>query len=291
MVTVHMIVNPSFYRGEVESQCAALSDRLQKRGAVTKVLFSDDFLWGFRNGGTFVKEKADLTVFFNKDHLLAAMLEENGELLLDSARSIRLCDDKCLTYCALSGEGIPFPETLPAPLLYLGTDGEGFLKRVAEELGFPVVAKCRSGSMGKQVRLAENERELRAVAEEFGTTPHMYQKFFGKRGEDIRVIVIGGRALCAMKRKNGSDFRSNVALGGKGFPHELTEKEREIAEKCAKTLGLDYCGVDLLSDENGNVSVCEVNSNAFFRGASEACKTDVAEALAGHILYKIIKNR
>ena len=74
-------------------------------------------------------------------------------------------------------------------------------------------------------------------------------------------------------------------------PHELTEKEREIAEKCAKTLGLDYCGVDLLSDENGNVSVCEVNSNAFFRGASEACKTDVAEALAGHILYKIIKNR
>ena len=291
MVIVHMIVNPSFYRGEVENQCAVLSDRLEKRGAETKILCSDDFSWGFREGGTFVKEKADLTVFFNKDHLLAAMLEKNGALLLDSARSIRLCDDKCLTYCALSGAGIPFPETLPAPMLYLGTDGDRFLKRVTEELGFPVVAKCRSGSMGKQVRLAENERELRAVADEFGTIPHMYQKFFGKRGEDIRVIVIGGRVLCAMKRKNEGDFRSNVALGGNGFPYELSEKERKIAEKCAKTLGLDYCGVDLLSDENGNVSVCEVNSNAFFRGASEACKTDVADVLAEYILYKITKNR
>lgn len=291
MYRIHIVVNPSFYRGEVSDQCETLTERLRERGARAEVLFSDAFPWGFCNGAPVGGLHADLTVFLNKDHLLSSFLEKKGELLLNSAESVRICDDKCLTYLALSGKGIPFPETIPAPMLYRGADGEDFLRRVGEKLGYPVVAKCRCGSMGKQVFLAGNEEELFAVAGKIGPVPHLYQAFYGTKGEDVRVVVIGGRAVCAMKRKNEGDFRSNVAEGGKGYACNLTEKQREIAEKCACVLGLDYCGVDLLTDGEGNASVCEVNSNAFFRGATEATGTDVADALAQHILYKIIKNR
>ena len=45
---------------------------------------------------------------------------------------------------------------------------------------------------------------------------HFYQQFIGRGGEDIRVIVIGGKYVCSMKRSNKNDFRSNIELGGVG---------------------------------------------------------------------------
>ena len=66
----------------------------------------------------------------------------------------------------------------------------------------------------------------------------------------MRVIVIGGKAIAAMERRNDKDFRSNVAQGGEGVKINLTEKFKKIAEKCARVLRLDYCGVDLLYGEN-----------------------------------------
>ena len=107
MYRIHIVVNPSFYRGEVSDQCETLTDRLRERGARAEVLFSDAFPWGFCNGAPVGGLHADLTVFLNKDHLLSSFLEKKGELLLNSAESVRICDDKCLTYLALSGKGIP----------------------------------------------------------------------------------------------------------------------------------------------------------------------------------------
>ena len=84
------------------------------------------------------------------------------------------------------------------------------------------------------------------------------------------------------RRAKEGEFRSNIELGGKGFPVRLTDGFREAAERAAKTLGLDYCGVDLL-DSDGRPVLCEVNSNAFFEGIEQVTGVNVAAAYARHI--------
>ena len=78
------------------------------------------------------------------------------------------------------------------------------------------------------------------------------------------------------------EFRSNIELGGVGSAIELTSEIAQAAEECARVLGLEYCGVDLLQTAQG-LTVCEVNSNAFFEGIESATGVNVAQLYAKHI--------
>ena len=91
-----------------------------------------------------------------------------------------------------------------------------------------------------------------------------------------------------MKRSNDNgDFRSNVAQGGHGEPVELPASFIETAEKAAKILNLDYCGVDLLDDKDGNPILCEVNSNAFLQEIERITGKNIAGIYAKHIVESL----
>ena len=149
---------------------------------------------------------------------------------------------------------------------------------------FPLVVKKSYGSFGMGVQLVHGMPELQKIAQEFLYQPHFYQRYIAQSGgRDIRVIVIGGKAIGAMERvARKGEFRSNIELGGEGRNIVLSAPYRETAERAAKALGLDYCGVDLLETENGPI-LCEVNSNAFFEGFENVTGIDVAAAYAKYI--------
>ena len=138
--------------------------------------------------------------------------------------------------------------------------------------------------MGKGVHLVHGMPQLLEISKKLLYVPHFYQAFVdSSKGRDIRIIVIGGKAVGAIERiaKDG-EFRSNVELGGQAFPIDPPKAYIQTAEKIAKTLGLDYCGIDLLEGEDGPI-VCEVNSNAFFEGMEQATGVNVAKKYAEHI--------
>ena len=234
----------------------------------------------------------DFAVFFDKDKYLSECLEKSGVRLFNTHAAIRKCDDKGETYIALTGLGLNIPETVFAPVCYNSfsqVDEKG-LNKIAEKLGYPIVVKESFGSMGKGVYKADNFNELKTLAEELKLKPHLYQRYLAyKAGVDVRMIVVGGKFLCAMLRENKNDFRSNIALGGKGKPFTPNSEFIAAAEKCAKVLGLDYCGVDLLFGENDKPYVCEVNSNAFISEIEKITGVNVAKAYAEHIV-KTVKN-
>ena len=162
-------------------------------------------------------------------------------------------------------------------------NGADFVRGVGERLGYPLVAKESFGSWGMDVELIQNERELAETAEKFRMSPHLYQKYISAhKGEDYRVIVVGGKAIAVMKRENPRDFRSNIECGGRGSRAEVPAEFLAQAERCAEILGLDYCGVDIL-DAGGTPVVCEVNSNAFFNEAEKVTGINIAGAYAEHI--------
>lgn len=232
----------------------------------------------------------DFVLYLDKDRYLAALLEQCGLRLFNSASAIEACDDKMITHLKLAGHGISMPTTISGPLCYVPSQDEHFIHNLMNAIPFPMVAKANYGSQGQGVFLVEDEAQLKAMEAKLQSQARIYQQFIASsKGFDDRLIIIGGHFYCGYRRRSlTGDFRSNIAQGGVGEPHEMSAKQIEVAEKAAAILGLDYCGVDLLDSGNpDNPILCEVNSNAFFLGAEKVTGKNVAKAYATHI-HRII---
>ena len=242
------------------------------------------------DGGVTVDACADFAVYLDKDKYLGRMLEKTGMRLFNCAKAVELCDDKLLTYLTLEGGGLRLAKTIPSPLCYTkdATPNENFLERVAEILGFPLVVKKSFGSFGAGVQLVHGMPELKKIAQQWLYEPHFYQQYVSDaHGRDIRIIVVGGKAIGCMQRvAQKGEFRSNIELGGVGQKIHPPTMYIETAERAAGILGLDYCGVDLLETADGPV-LCEVNSNAFFEGFEVVTGIDVAKAYAKRIVAQM----
>lgn len=241
---------------------------------------------------TSLQKEYDFCVYLDKDKYLGELLQKSGLRLFNSAQAVAICDDKMSTYLSLASHGIPLVKTISAPLCYTpsAVPDKAFLSQVGECLGFPLIAKKSYGSFGAGVKLVHDMQELENTETEWLYTPHFYQAFIEEsQGKDVRVIVIGGEAVAAMERvAQEGEFRSNIELGGAGKVFNLSKEYKELAERVANVLQLDYCGIDLLEGKNGGI-VCEVNSNAFFEGLESVTGINVAKAYAEYI-YKTIKN-
>ncbi len=218
----------------------------------------------------FCDERPDFVLFWDKDVMLARTLEQRGIPVFNSAASIALCDDKAKTYLALQGV-VKQPETLIAPLSFFPTDYRSFAEQAAQKLGLPLVFKERCGSFGEQVFLCETVED---ILSHIGTKPFLLQAFISDScGEDIRLEIVGGKCVAAMKRSNKNDFRSNITNGGVAEPYTPTDSETKAAVTACKTLGLTFGGVDIL---RGGY-VCEINSNAHIINLLNTTGIDVAK--------------
>ena len=272
------------------SQAERIAAELSARGVTAEI--KKNFNLAQINSNSVAAEKYDFCVFLDKDRVAARLLEKSGLRLFNPAAAIEVCDDKMLTNTALAGGGFNVPDCMYAPLCYHPESevSTQFLKEVEKNLGFPLVAKTNYGSLGAGVTLIKCTDWLYVYEKQNLMLPHFYQKFIDCGcGEDIRVIVVGGKAVCAMKRRNESEFRSNIELGGRGEKYQLNNELATLCENISKTLGLDYCGVDILVDKSGKAYVCEVNSNAFFAAAERVCKVNVAGIYAEYMINQFNK--
>ncbi len=282
-----IIINPFLIPEESVKQAERLKQEFNKKGVDVDII-TDGYLKSNVCGGNITTElSADFAVYLDKDKYLSEMLEKSGLRLFNSHNAIRICDDKARTYIALSDKGFNMPRTIFGALCYserCEIDNNA-VKNIAEKLNFPVIVKECYGSMGKGVYKADNLSELKVIMEKVKTRPHLFQEYIGiKKGVDVRLIVIGGKVVASMERRNSEDFRSNVARGGEGVKVEVPSEFMITAERIAKELKLDYCGVDLLYGKDNQPIVCEVNSNAFFEGIEIATGVNVAEKYVQHII-------
>ncbi len=285
-----IIINPFLIPKESVRQAKRLKQELNNKGVEVEIV-SDGYLRNYLNDGKLDTElKAEFIIYLDKDKYLSEILEKNGFRLFNRHSAVRVCDDKARTYIALSNKGFNLPKTIFGALCYSKECkiDDNAMKRIADRLSYPVIVKECYGSMGKGVYKADNEEELKEIMEKVKTRPHLFQEYIGyKKGVDVRLIVIGGRVVSVMERRNDNDFRSNVARGGRGANVEVSNEFIETAQRLAKQLGLDYCGVDLLYGKDGEPIVCEVNSNAFFEGTEKATGINVAEKYAEYIINEI----
>ena len=199
--------------------------------------------------------------------------EMMGVWPLNESVAIGRSRDKLRCLQILSREGIGLPVT-----------GFANSARQAEEVinmtgGAPVVIKLLEGTQGIGVVLGETMSSAKSVFEAFrGAKINILVQEFIKEagGTDIRVFVIGNRAVGAMMRKGAPDeFRSNLHRGGTAQKIRITPEERSTAVRAANSLGLNVAGVDLLRSNHGPV-LMEVNSSPGLEGLEKATGLDIA---------------
>lgn len=270
------------------SQAKRYKQEMEQQGVQLDIVHNGCFLSSIEDGKINIDLAGyDACMYLDKDMYTAKMISAKFIRMFNNVKAIEICDDKMLTHIALADCNIPMPKTISGLLCYNSQLAirQDFVQRLERELGYPMVAKHSQGSWGEQVFLIENSTQLQEKYKQMQTTKHLFQQFVqSSSGKDIRVIVVGGKVIASMLRTSNGDFRSNIELGGSAKAIDLPPSFAQTAIKCAKVLELDYCGVDLLIDSNGQPLVCEVNSNAFFEGIEKVCNVNVARHYCKYII-------
>lgn len=201
----------------------------------------------------------------------------SGNLALARSR------DKLRSLQILSKNGVDMPKTVFA-------SNKSSAKDVIElSGGAPLILKILEGTQGVGVVLVDSEKAAKSVLDAFyGMDVNLLvQEYIEEAGgADIRVLVVGGKVVGAMKRQGAEgDFRSNLHQGGSATAHKLSRKEKATALAAAKAMGLGVCGVDMIPSSRGPL-VMEVNSSPGLEGIEKSTQIDIA----GKIMDYIEKN-
>src|SRR4051812_7158176 len=161
-------------------------------------------------------------VVFRMD--LLHRLQARGVHVLNPPRAVEACVDKYLTTACLEAAGLRVPPTVVCQ------HADAALEAFAA-LGGDVVVKPLFGSEGRgMVRVSDPELAWRTFRTLERTQSVLYlQRFIRHPGWDLRVFVLAGRALTAMRRRSHDDWRTNVAQGGAGEPVRLGPAEERLA--------------------------------------------------------------
>lgn len=196
---------------------------------------------------------------------------------LPNSDAIIAAKDKMYTNQILAQHNIPIPKTM---LTRFPSDSE----LVEKQVGFPCVVKVVTGSYGAGVYLCDNKKQFEDLSElisalDFKNSMIVQEYVEYSSGRDLRVIVIGGKVIGAMKREStDGSFKANITRGGVGTAYDIDEKMKLIATETAKVLNLDIAGVDLLFHPDG-YKVCEANSSPGFSGFEAALDINIPQKI------------
>lgn len=211
-----------------------------------------------------------------------SVLESWGLKTINTYEVINACGDKIITTTALVKAGIPSPKTVVAFSI------ESALATL-DEMGYPAVLKPAVGSWGRLLAKVNDRDAAEAILEHkqtLGGYQHSIfylQEYVDKPQRDIRVIVIGDAAICAIYRQS-PHWITNTARGGEAMLCELSPELNDLAVRAAQAMGGGILAVDLLEDSDGRLLVSEVNHTPEFHGAIQVAGVDIPAKMVDYVL-------
>ena len=219
--------------------------------------------------------------FIYSTYILEAA-EQRGSLVVNKPQSLRDCNEKVFA--------TQFPQCTP-PLL-VSRDQER-LKMFLAEHG-DVVYKPLDGMGGTSIfRVSEGDQNLNVILEtltNYGQQTIMAQKYLPEITlGDKRILVVDGKVIpfCLARIPTGSDFRGNLAAGGRGVVQPLSERDQWIAQQVAPTLkerGLIFVGLDVIGDYLTEINV---TSPTCIREIDNAENTQIGDQLIAAIQVRL----
>ena len=211
---------------------------------------------------------------------IVRQFEREGIIVLNKSAGIIQSRDKLLACQLMSDSNIPVPVTAQVG------SWKDTARAVSRVGGTPCVIKSTEGTHGYGVFLAKSDQQARQLVYQMlerNMRPLVQEYVKESHGQDIRVLVVGGKVIASMKRKaNGSEFRSNFHLGGSVQKIDINEEQKKIACLAAATMGLDLAGVDMLISSRGPL-ILEVNSSPGLEGIESSTGVNIAGEVAKYL--------
>ncbi|MFB6308273.1 MAG: lysine biosynthesis protein LysX [Haloarculaceae archaeon] len=217
--------------------------------------------------------------------------EAYGVPIVNAADTAEVCANKVKNSLALTGAGIPTPNTDVA-----------FTKdaamEVIEDFGYPCVIKPVIGSWGRLMAKIDSRSAAEAILEHKETLGHYehkvfyVQEFVDKPGRDIRVLATDGEPVGAMVRES-DHWLTNAAKGAETEEFELDDEALDLVERASEAVGGGLLGVDLMEtgvDESGEAhgyTVHEVNHTVEFKALNDVVDVDVPAAVVDWLESKV----
>lgn len=202
-----------------------------------------------------------------------------GVAVVNTAAAVARSRDKMATHQLLAQAGVPSPRTV---LVRRSSDLDEAVREVG---GLPVVLKLLRGTRGKGVMRCSTLDDAQSAAETvwaLGEDVLVQEYVADSAGRDLRVLVVGGRALgCVERTAEPGRFRANVHGGAGAVQRALDERLEAKAVAAAEAVGLEVAGVDLVACES--YLVIEVNAAPGFEGFERATGINAAAEIMGHV--------
>lgn len=214
--------------------------------------------------------KKDDLIFETVTELDALFLRKNPPLNYQAMEFLSPVNDRVFMINSTNGQilgnsklyALNFPGIIP--MTHVSRDPKR-LKKIIDDFGGAMVVKPlqRYGGEGVikvSIRDQENLNSLinyyvKGYEDYPAREPIMVQEFLEgvKKDGDIRILLLNGKILGAMRRKPmKGDFRTNVHAGARVFKHNVTKKEKEICRVIKDRLikdGLYFVGIDVIGDK------------------------------------------
>jgi ribosomal protein S6--L-glutamate ligase len=211
---------------------------------------------------------------------LTRQFESMGVYASNSSSAIAQSRDKLFSLQLLLKSGVSIPTTgfANSPI-----DTNDLIEMVG---GTPLIVKLLEGSQGRGVVLAETKKAAESVINAFKSLKAnlLVQQFVKEaNGRDLRCFVIDGKVVASIERKAApGEFRANLQQGGTASVAKISPKERQLAVKAAKVLGLQVAGVDIIRSNTGPL-LLEVNPSPGLEGIETATGKDIAGMMISSI--------
>jgi ribosomal protein S6--L-glutamate ligase len=144
-----------------------------------------------------------------------------GVPVMNTAAAIAHARNKMRCLQLLSAHGIAVPATVMAR-------SAGDLKAMVRLVGgVPVLVKLLGGADQRGVMVCQTLNSLRAALEAILGLGHnlLIQEYVRKAGRDVRVLVVGGKALAAVRRRARMNRLANTLNRGARFEVVLMHAE------------------------------------------------------------------
>ncbi len=214
-------------------------------------------------------------------------LKKLGVPVYNDGVAIERSVDKAMTSFLLQNAGVPTPPT------WVVRDRNVALEIAERELknGFHLITKPLFGSQGEGLRRIEKMTDLFWLTSSHGI--YYLQRFIDCEGDgfsDWRVFVINGKVVASMRRR-GVSWLNNVARGAICEAADANHMMNQLAVRAVHELSMDYAGLDIIRNAEGNYSVIEVNSIPAWKGLQGVCHIEVADLLAEDLFTRFLHNR
>jgi ribosomal protein S6--L-glutamate ligase len=195
-----------------------------------------------------------------------------GVPVMNAAAAIAQARNKMRCLQLLSAHGISVPATVMAR-------SAGDLRAMVRLVGgVPVLVKLLGGADERGVMICETLNSLEAALEAILGLGHnlLVQEYVRKAGRDVRVLVVGGEALAAVRRRPRMNRLAHTLNRGARFERiALTDAQRRVATEAARLIGLEVAAVDML-EVRGKLKVFEVHSSPGLAEMEKAVGEDLA---------------